>query len=88
MKLIIIILYNFRFNHSCTSNAEGNWNEDESTREIRAVKKIKKGEEITICYLRYSLFFVRTIDYNRGVGKGGQLPTTFWQNRRRRITTY
>jgi len=40
-----------RFNHSCTSNAEGNWNEDESTREIRAVKKIKKGEEITICYL-------------------------------------
>ena len=43
----------YRLNHSCASNAEANWNKEESAREIRAVRKIKKGEEITINYFRY-----------------------------------
>ena len=32
-----------RFNHSCSSNAEGVWNKEESTREFRVIKKISKG---------------------------------------------
>merc|ERR1712012_26890 len=40
-----------RFNHSCVSNAENIWNENDSTIQFRASKKIKKGEEITINYL-------------------------------------
>merc|ERR1712050_643801 len=41
-----------RFNHSCCSNAEAMWNEneDENANEIRAVSKIKTGEEITLTY--------------------------------------
>ena len=32
-----------RFNHSCSSNVEGVWNKEESTREFRVIKKIAKG---------------------------------------------
>ena len=32
-----------RFNHSCSSNVEGVWNKEESTREFRVIKKISKG---------------------------------------------
>ena len=39
-----------RFNHSCCSNAEAMWNEEENASEIRAVSKIKMGEEITLTY--------------------------------------
>lgn len=39
-----------RFNHSCCSNAEQMVNEDENANEIRAVSKIKAGEEITLTY--------------------------------------
>ena len=39
-----------RFNHSCVSNAQVYWNEKYETRDIRAVSKIKAGEEITIRY--------------------------------------
>lgn len=39
-----------RFNHSCRSNAQYFWNEDTNTRDIRALRKIKEGEEITVNY--------------------------------------
>ena len=39
-----------RFNHSCCSNADAFWNHENSTREIRAMSNIKKGEEIFINY--------------------------------------
>lgn len=45
-------MYNFldRFNHSCRSNAESGVNDEREIREIKAVSKIKAGEEITINY--------------------------------------
>ena len=39
-----------RFNHSCIPNAEFFWNEDTKTRDLRAIRKIMKGREITINY--------------------------------------
>jgi hypothetical protein len=39
-----------RFNHSCRSNAQYFWNVDTHTRDIRAMRKIKQGEEITVNY--------------------------------------
>ena len=39
-----------RFNHSCVPTAEFVWNEKKRLQEIRAIRNIKKGEEITICY--------------------------------------
>ena len=39
-----------RFNHSCVSNSQVFWNEKYETRDIRAVSKIKVGEEITVRY--------------------------------------
>ena len=39
-----------RFNHSCVSNSQVFWNEKYETRDIRAVSKIKAGEEITVRY--------------------------------------
>ena len=39
-----------RFNHSCVSNAQVYWNEKYEARDIRAVSKIKVGEEITVRY--------------------------------------
>ena len=44
-----------RFNHSCCSNADAFWNRKNSTREIRAMSKIKKGEEIFINYFGDSM---------------------------------
>ena len=40
-----------RFNHSCRSNADHFWNDDTNTRDLRALRKIKKGEEITLNYV-------------------------------------
>ena len=40
-----------RFNHSCRSNADHFWNDDTNTRDVRAVRKIQKGEEITLNYI-------------------------------------
>jgi len=39
-----------RFNHSCCSNAEAIWNEEENVREIRAITRIYPGDEISINY--------------------------------------
>lgn len=39
-----------RFNHSCVPYAEFVWNEEKRMQEIRAIRDIPEGEEITICY--------------------------------------
>jgi len=39
-----------RFNHSCVPSGEFHWNDQYSRQEIRAIKNIQAGEEITICY--------------------------------------
>ena len=40
-----------RFNHSCCANTEAVWNKVDFSREFRILKKITKGNEITINYL-------------------------------------
>ena len=40
-----------RFNHSCQPNAQYFWNEDSNTRDLRTLRKIDKGEEITVNYI-------------------------------------
>ena len=39
-----------RFNHSCVPSAEFRWNETLNRQEIRAIREIVPGEEITLCY--------------------------------------
>lgn len=39
-----------RFNHSCSSNAYFSWNVRIGKETIHAIKDIKAGEEITLCY--------------------------------------
>ena len=39
-----------RFNHSCVPSAEFRWNEKLYRQEIRAIREISPGEEITLCY--------------------------------------
>ena len=39
-----------RFNHSCVPSAEFRWNEKLYRQEIRAIRDIVPGEEITLCY--------------------------------------
>ena len=39
-----------RFNHSCVPVAEFVWNEEKRLQEIRAIRTIPPGTEITICY--------------------------------------
>jgi len=39
-----------RFNHSCVPCGEFVWNEEKKVQEIRAVRNIPMGAEITICY--------------------------------------
>ena len=39
-----------RFNHSCRANAEYFWNHDTGTRDVRAVRKIARKEEICLNY--------------------------------------
>lgn len=41
-----------RFNHSCCPNAEFSWIQKIGRREVRAVRRITKGEEILFCYSR------------------------------------
>ena len=44
-----VLLKSSRFNHSCASNAELVWRKEEKEgSEIRAVSKIKAGDEVTI----------------------------------------
>ena len=44
-----MLLKSSRFNHSCASNAELVWRKEEKEgSEIRAVSKIKAGDEVTI----------------------------------------
>jgi len=40
-----------RFNHSCSSNAEYFWNTDEQVRDLRAIRNIEAGDEITVSYI-------------------------------------
>ena len=40
-----------RFNHSCRPNAQYFWNKDRDTRDVRTLRKIKQGEEITVSYI-------------------------------------
>jgi len=40
-----------RFNHSCSPNTVADWNEETNIHEVKALVKIKQGEEITIPYL-------------------------------------
>ena len=39
-----------RFNHSCRPNAEWLWNEETKTQDVRVLRKVKEGEEITLAY--------------------------------------
>ena len=39
-----------RFNHSCRPNAEWLWNKETKTQDVRVLRKIKEGEEITLGY--------------------------------------
>ena len=39
-----------RFNHSCSSNANVTWNEDEKAKVVQSVSNIKIGDEITVNY--------------------------------------
>eukprot|EP00090_Calanus_glacialis_P037900 TRINITY_DN6583_c0_g1_i1.p1 TRINITY_DN6583_c0_g1~~TRINITY_DN6583_c0_g1_i1.p1 ORF type:complete len:354 (-),score=64.48 TRINITY_DN6583_c0_g1_i1:239-1300(-) len=45
-----VCLKTSRFNHACRPNAECFWNRATATRDIRAIKTIMKGEEITNVY--------------------------------------
>ena len=40
-----------RFNHSCRPNAQYFWNDDTNTRDLRSLRRIKQGEEITVSYI-------------------------------------
>ena len=40
-----------KFNHFCRQNAEIFWNQDSNTAYLRALRKIKEGDEITIFYI-------------------------------------
>ena len=40
-----------KFNHFCRQNAEIFWNQDSNRAYLRALRKIKEGDEITICYI-------------------------------------
>ena len=55
-----VFLKTSRFNHSCRPNAEYFWDEDSEpeVQEVRAVRKIQEGEEITVCY---SSFWPQTL---------------------------
>ena len=39
-----------RFNHSCHPNAQHFWNDDAKTRDLRALRGIEDGEELTVSY--------------------------------------
>ena len=39
-----------RFNHSCVPTAEFRWNERLKRQEIRAIRRIRVGQEICLCY--------------------------------------
>ncbi|KAI0306262.1 hypothetical protein B0F90DRAFT_728351 [Multifurca ochricompacta] len=40
-----------RINHSCAPNALFRWNEDMFAAEVRALRPIARGEEVTMCYV-------------------------------------
>ena len=41
----------FRVNHSCVPNAETSWKSELNMMELVTTRNIRKGEEVTICYL-------------------------------------
>ena len=47
---IFFLLNTVRFNHSCVPTAEFVWNEKKHQQEIRSIRHIRRGDEITICY--------------------------------------
>ena len=40
-----------RFNHSCRPNATYFWNVDTNTRDLRTLRNVKEGEEMTVSYI-------------------------------------
>ena len=44
-----------RLNHSCTPNTEFNWNAENKVEELRATRAISEGEELTKCYLDFTV---------------------------------
>ena len=62
-----------RFNHSCCPNAETYWNDISKLREIRAVSKIKAGEEISITYEKSTAMHAKKSRQNYFEGNWGFL---------------
>ena len=50
LTFAICLLEVARFNHSCSSNSNAIWNEEDKYKIIEAASEIKAGEEITINY--------------------------------------
>jgi len=48
---LVVAIMSSRFNHSCSPNAYTFQNVDTGTRDTRAVKNIKQGEEISVSYI-------------------------------------
>ena len=51
-----------RFNHSCVPSAEFRWNEKLFQQEIRAIRDIVPGEEITLCYFTVEVMEQSKVD--------------------------
>ena len=51
-----------RFNHSCVPSAEFRWHEKMYRQEIRAIRDIDPGEEITLCYFTVEVMEKSRID--------------------------
>lgn len=44
-----------RLNHSCSPNTEFYWNDEKNVEELRATRAILEGEELTDCYLDFTV---------------------------------
>jgi len=53
------------FSHSCTPNSIFEYSEEKRIIEIRAVKDVKKGDELTIAYFEGSMLFTQRYKYAR-----------------------
>ena len=51
-----------RFNHSCVPSAEFRWNAGLNRQEIRAIRDIVPGEEITLCYFTVEIMVLSKSD--------------------------
>ena len=63
-----VCLNTSRFNHSCNANGHNFWETKTETRELRAWRDIKQGEEIT---LTYKVFWMETREERRTILKEG-----------------